>query len=84
MKASVGAWLSENAATATGSKAKHHRHGSVGPPVPTPVKTGLQMRLLLGTANTACLAMRKVMMRSTSQVGVCRHSKTALTQAGER
>eukprot|EP00969_Alexandrium_andersonii_P001934 85597-Alexandrium_andersonii.AAC.1 len=35
-KAGVGARLAENAATTTGSKARHRRNGLRGPPTPTP------------------------------------------------
>eukprot|EP00969_Alexandrium_andersonii_P244268 10792704-Alexandrium_andersonii.AAC.1 len=51
MKAGVGARLAEKAATTTGPKATHHRNGLIGPPMPTPVKTGRQTRLPFGKAN---------------------------------
>eukprot|EP00969_Alexandrium_andersonii_P112407 4966375-Alexandrium_andersonii.AAC.1 len=39
-KAGVGARLAEKAATMTGPKATRQRKGLIGPPMPTPVKTG--------------------------------------------
>eukprot|EP00969_Alexandrium_andersonii_P059815 2634285-Alexandrium_andersonii.AAC.1 len=47
-KAGVGARLAEKAATTTGSKATHQRNGLMGPPMPTPVRTGRLTRLPLG------------------------------------
>eukprot|EP00969_Alexandrium_andersonii_P040919 1794252-Alexandrium_andersonii.AAC.1 len=83
MKAGVGARLAEKAATTIGSKAKRRRNGLIGPPMPTPVRTGRLTRLPLGRANCACLARMKDMARSTSHGGTRRHSRTARTQAGE-
>eukprot|EP00969_Alexandrium_andersonii_P145987 6457095-Alexandrium_andersonii.AAC.1 len=68
----------------TGPKARHQRKGLVGPPTPTPAKTGRQTRLPLGRAKAACLANMMDVIKSTSQRGVCRHPRTARTQAGER
>eukprot|EP00969_Alexandrium_andersonii_P161130 7120827-Alexandrium_andersonii.AAC.1 len=42
------------------------------------------MHLPFGKANCARVARMKAMMRSISHAGTWRHSKTALTQAGER
>eukprot|EP00969_Alexandrium_andersonii_P186397 8235578-Alexandrium_andersonii.AAC.1 len=51
IKAGVGERLAEKAATTLGSKATHHRNGLIGPPTPTPVRTGQLTRLPLGRAN---------------------------------
>eukprot|EP00969_Alexandrium_andersonii_P235814 10411018-Alexandrium_andersonii.AAC.1 len=67
-----------------GSKARHQRKGLIGPPTPIPAKAGRQTRSPLGRANATCLATMKNMVRSTIHQGVCRHSATARTQAGER
>eukprot|EP00969_Alexandrium_andersonii_P011201 486701-Alexandrium_andersonii.AAC.1 len=40
MKAGVGERLAEKAAATIGSKATRHRNGLIGPPMPTPVRTG--------------------------------------------
>eukprot|EP00969_Alexandrium_andersonii_P175593 7764801-Alexandrium_andersonii.AAC.1 len=49
--------------------------------MPTPVRAGRLTRLPLGSANWACRARMKAMIRSTSHRGSWRHSRTALAQA---
>eukprot|EP00969_Alexandrium_andersonii_P005967 258886-Alexandrium_andersonii.AAC.1 len=66
-RAGVGARLAENARAMTGSKARNQRNGSMGPPTPTPVRTGRQTRLPLGRAKIARLANMNDVARSPSQ-----------------
>eukprot|EP00969_Alexandrium_andersonii_P277566 12268920-Alexandrium_andersonii.AAC.1 len=51
--------------------------------MPMPVKTGLLTRRPLGRANWACLPTMKERVRSISQGGKRRHSRTARTHSGD-